>query len=439
MNIKELYDALGGTLPECFEKSMYVLNIPKDFGEMLKTVIVAYTNEEVEIDNTEDMSKQLSTGGIGKKQSKKTDKDKKWSFCSEIIQMTTNFIGLFKLDISKQLYVLIGIKQILQNMINDISNAINYNRLTNQVNAIMGLFSLKSEGQEAIILNTDTFNINTYLENQEVTFNEEAGINGNYISSIFINEVSSENYKKAIEEYIHRYIDDRYKTKVESLNSVKNYIKTIFNDMLLNSELGNYRITNINQLCINLGEYDICYSPSFIKCFEVGYNETFGDIPFEDRSFKPYADFIEKINNIIGKTNNKSKPINLKSISEKLLNVYKDVFTTVKESAISFLGNNVLNIYCTNSLFQQLIDVTIHEILMVGRCISNKLIASLYCGNSTRTQFVHILEGVLETAPKYEIFNKSQRMILYWVLMNEKPYLKTLNILTDATKASANE
>ena len=121
MNIRDFYTINDNTLPESFEESEFVKGVENYIGDVLKSCVIAFTSDETANDASE-TPLQLATGGIAKRKSKSaSEKEQKWSFCSEIQSMTSSLIGLLGFDMAKHLLVLIGIKRIIQNVIDNIS------------------------------------------------------------------------------------------------------------------------------------------------------------------------------------------------------------------------------------------------------------------------------------------------------------------------------
>ena len=423
MNIRDFYNVNDNKLPAAFEESEYTTNVEHYFGDVLKCCVMAFTFDESSNGDT-DSPLQLATGGVGKRKLKNNvDKDQKWSFCSEIQSMTTGLIGLLKFDMAKYLLNIVGIKKVLQSEINTVNLVQNWNELIISVNKIKNIFYL---GNDCLSL-TENFDIIKYLENPSKCCD-----NGEKICEYFLADHSSCAKKDVIFTYINAYIKNRNMSKTETFAQVKKYIEEIFNDMLLNSNLRTYEVHSVNDLCINLENRDLCYSPSFLKSFEVYYKEGFGD---GITNVKPYEDAINLIiNPIINDliTNNKQgfakqlKKIDTKKMQEKLVKYYKEVFFNIRRVSIESKDNHLLNVNCFEEFFTELSDITIFLIIQIARNISAQLITAKYFGESIRIQFTHFFSAILTCSPHCNLLNKYQRNALYWVLCPKKALEKTL-------------
>jgi hypothetical protein len=401
---------------------------------------MAFTYEESSNEGSE-IPLQLATGGVGKRKTKSTaEKEQKWSFCSELQSMTAGLIGMFKFDMAKHLFSLVGIKKILQNIINQISSINSWSELINEVSLIQNIFYLDND---AISLN-ETFDIAKYLEDPTRVCDD-----GSKICEYFLADHSSSSLKDVIFTYIQAYIKNRNTSKTENLNQVKKHIENIFNDMLLNTTLKQYEVSSINDLCLNLARLDVCYTPSFLKCFEVSFKESYGDCKdYLTADIKPYEDVVTNIINPIiveMAASNKHgfakqvKKIDVKKMSEKLIRYYKDVFFGVRHAAIENREKCLLNIVCNESFFVEMADITIFLIFQIARNIATQLISAKYFGESIRIQFTHFFNAVLACSPHANILNMYQRNALYWMLCPKKAIDKTLKTFASETAEISQE
>lgn len=427
MNISYFYSINDDTLPTSFEDSEFN-NMDKYIGEAIKSLVTGFTTDENENEIAE-IPKQLATGGIANKSSKSSNKEQKWSFCSEMNSMNTSLVALLGFDFAKYLFALVGIKKLLQNLVNSISKAKTWNDLIQNIKSIYNIYCLHDNNKDYTdcLLIDSTFDIHKYIDNPKKVRED-----GSLIMSYFLSSNDSAEVREVLFAYINEYIDDRYKTKTESLRAVVNYVSEIFNDLFLNTQLRSYTVNSVNELCLNLENFDICYSPSMLKTFETYYRESYGDIATEN----PHLDIIEHYLNpsILVNFNSTSvnktvKKIETKKLIDKLTAYYKGVFANVKTSAIETLQKNVLNVICTDECISELVNITIFLFVQIARNLANELITNKYCGESTRIQFEHFFKAVLACCPHLEIFNVYQRNALYWILCPKKALEKSLSLL----------
>lgn len=438
MNITDFYTINDESVPLPFDCSEFVPGFSDKgksiIGDVIKSLVIGYTLDENDPKIAE-MPKQLATGGISTGSSKATRKEPKWSFCKEVSTMNISLVGLLGFDFAKYLFALVGIKQILQNMINTLSEITNWSHIIQLVESIHNVYKLKDLGEddELDCLQIDpSFDLHKYLDNKEKLKDD-----GSAIISYYIVQNTSEETREIIFQYITTYIDDRYKSKSESIVRVRKYIKEIFDDLIINTKLGKYTIDGIDKLCINLGDYDVCYSPSFLKSFEVYYKESYGDV-YAD---KPHIDMIEKwlnpaiITAINASTANKTvKKVETKKVVNELTTYYKSVFIQVKANSIESLDTAVLNVICTDDLIEELVDITMFLFVQISRNLSSILISNKYSGTNTRIQFQDFYQAILQCAPHLELFNLSQRNILYWVICPSSSIAKSIAALQNKDK-----
>ena len=435
MNLREFYVLNDNNLLESFEDSEFTVGIDNYIGDVVKALIIAFTNDEN--DESSEVPKQLATGGIAKRTTKEkaNDKEQKWSFCSEIQTMSKSLIALIGFDIAKHLFILVGIKQIIQNMINDLLKVDRWAKFIPLVATIKNAFMLDDcdpDKENDCITVLETFDVQKYLDNPDKVCDD-----GTPICQYYLASKSSKAVKEVLFTYIDNYIADRSKNKSETFVQVRNYVGEIFNDLLLHTALNDYNIHSVNQLVVSLGDYDVCYSPSFIKCFEVNYKESFGDMPESMRAdYKVHHDIIEQfinptINDITSNATKSVKKIDLTKLGEKLLIYFHLIFNNVKTNSVEALHNNTLNVVCDERFFEEIVDVTEYTLVQIAKNISSQIITSKYFGESTRIQFIHFFNGVLSCSPHCELFNIFQRNALYWTLCPKKAIEKSLLALQE--------
>lgn len=410
---------MNNKLPPPLEDSEYSLN-NKDYGEFVKVIVLCLTSVDVKSSSTKGIN-QLQTGGIGTKDAQRKDVAKTWSFCTELNTMMSNIITLLGIDMSKNLFVLLGAKKILQNMVNDIMTITDYASLQEQVHSIINFFNIAP----GVITLISDFDFKQYVDDDRFTFAD-----GPYV--YMLGKDTNEDVKRVLFDYILYYIDDRYKTNAETLDNVKKYVSDIFNDALAHVQLNEYCITSIDMLCLNLSDYDVLYKPSLIKIFEVLYKETFGDIPEDARdNVKPYKMFIDNV--IMPRStliSGKVKTIKLSRLIDNLITYFRNVFSMTVSTTIESIDKaNILTVTISVDLFNQLADITMNLLVHIARNIANNLLVNLYTGCSTRTQFVHVLNALYNCAPKTEIFNLEQRSIFHYSLLCSKILQTSLDII----------
>jgi hypothetical protein len=96
-------------------------------------------------------------------------------------------------------------------------------------------------------------------------------------------------------------------------------------------------------------------------------------------------------------------------------------------------------VICTDELIEELVDITMFLFVQIARNLSNTLISNKYSGTNTRIQFQDFYQAILQCAPHLELFNLSQRNILYWVICPSSSISKSITALQNKAIAKDDE
>lgn len=391
-----------------FQKSQYI-EPSSDTVNLVKNIL----NKLIAVNDKQKIYNQLQSGGLASHTTQsKTEVSKKQSFCTEFNVMISNIIGLIGFEFSKYLFFLFGIKHFLTKLVEEINTATSYEAIEMSVLYMKNIMSLGFEKPNAPFpLKIDEgFNLEDYGYSQPDDDKP-------------IDYFGADSETSTAEILFNRLLKD-IKTHIKSENIVTfeedklNWYDMLC-EMLDHVELGNYVVDNVNDLIINLGKFDICYDKSFIKMFEILYNESFADIPYEFwKSYKPHVIYLEKELELETKTCKYTDNFN---------KYFHKIYDETLKSAVDALGSSVLKVEITPNMYELLSDITLNLFISISRKIANNQLIYAYFGKSTRIQFIQVFQAIMDCAPRLQIFSPSQRAMLHYILLGEK-------VLADAVK-----
>ncbi len=272
-------------IEEGFEKSSFVEQI-NDLTNFVKLLITAYTSDE-SID--EILHNQLQSGGVAGTKAIKPESSKKQSFCTEFNQMITNILGLLGFEFSKYLFVLIGVKRILMREILAISESNNYEDVLVHMLYIRNILSLgefddtPTDTPNELPFDIDEQFYNEFDTNEQIDSNEQTKT---------YDELELKTRKNNF--FDHLIEDIKFAIKKESIlpfeKDKQNWVYML-NRLIECLYLNTYTISTIDALIINLGSYNVAYDNSFIKMFDILYDES--AVQFNNFQIKPYVKIIK--------------------------------------------------------------------------------------------------------------------------------------------------
>lgn len=392
-----------------FQKSQYIES-SNDTVNLIKQIL----NKLIVINDKQKIYSQLQSGGLASHVTQsKSDANKKQSFCTEFNIMVANILGLIGFEFSKYLFFLFGVKHFLTKLVDEIDSASNYEEIDMLVKYIRNLMSLGYEkGDMPVPIKIDSgFSLDNYIEHLSV---EEQTID--YFSAT--NQTTA--------EILFNWLLKDIKLHIKSENIVtfeedKSKWHHMLSDMIDHLDLCTYVVENVNDLIINLGKFNICYDKSFIKMFEILYNESFADIPYEFwGSYKPHVTYIEKELKLDVKCNKYTDNFN---------KYFHKIYDDTLKSAMEVLGSDVLKVEVTNGMYELLSDITLNLFINISRKISNNQLVYAYFGKSTRIQFIQVFQAIMDCAPRLQLFSTSQRAMLHYILLGDKVLADSIKIV----------
>lgn len=388
-----------------FQKSQFVSNI-SEIPTLMKNIL----NKLLAESDRQKIYNQLQSGGLPTTLTaqSKTETYKKQSFCTEFNMMITNIIGLLGFELSKYLMLLFGVKHFVKLILDEISTCTSYEDVGTYINYIRNIFLLgaTNDSQSNPVSIDESFDFEKY----------SCMMNDNFMSRGTINYFNT-NFNTTREEQIFdwmlKYIESHIKNEnIISFTDDKRMFSDIISDMLDHLKLGTYEVSDITEIIINLGRFNVCYDKSFIKMIELLYQEGFADIPQELRkNYKPYVIYIE---------NDLKLDVKCEKYTMTLNKYFHDVYENTLKCVIDSIPNDYLNINIHESVYDTLADITLNLFVNMCRKIYNNQLIYGYFGKSTRIQFIQVFQAFMDSVPRYYTLTKHQRNVVHYILLSDK-------------------
>lgn len=370
---------------------------------------------------------QLQSGGIASTKSEKSETQKKQSFCTEFNQMILNILGLLGFDFSKYLFFLFGIRAILKREINYVRQSKTYEDILTHITYINNILSL---GETKNTINTDESPIDiddtfytTYFEEDEYNqlFNQQPNSNN---AELYI-DIEVKSKKSVLFEYLINEVNKLVKVEnVLSFEDDKKEWLELLDLMFEHLIIRSYSINTIDDLILNLGRYNVCYDKSFIKMFDVLYDESFVQIPPEYRSqIQPHILFIEKELGLDIKCSRY-----LSGFNKYYHKIYDE---TLKSCMEVMTPDEILKLELSDEFYDRLSNITLNLYVQICKKIANNQQVYTFVGRSTRIQFSQVLSAVMDCAPRNTVFTRTQFATIYFILLSRKVLHESVKIVCD--------
>ena len=373
---------------------------------------------------------QLQSGGVASTKTEKQEAQKKQSFCTEFNQMILNILGLLGFDFSKHLYYLFGMKKILEREVSFISESRSYEDILTHIIYIRNIFSL---GESSSTISTDESPFDISDEFYSTYYNEAEyktifGSQSNESLSDHQYATLEVNNRKTV--LFDNLIDTiRKLVKVENILSFEDDKREwleLLHSILSHLVIRTYNIGTIDDLILNLGRYNKGYDRSFIKMFDILYDESFVQIPPEFRStYSPHVLFIEKE---LGLDVKCSKYIS--GFNKYFHKIYDETLKSVMEV---MTPENVLKLNISEDFYDRLSNLTLNLYVQLCKKIANNQQVYTYVGRSTRIQFSQVLSAMMDCAPRNTLFTHSQFATIYYILLSRKVMHESVKIVCGLT------
>ena len=367
---------------------------------------------------------QLQSGGVASTKTEKPETQKKQSFCTEFNQMMLNILGLLGFDFSKYLYFLFGMKRILIREIDYIKQSKTYEEILTHMNYIRNIFSL---GETSSTLPTDETPIDiddefftTYYDESE--YNTIFG-RSNDSNSVDYNSLEVKSKKNILFDYLVKSIQRL--VKIENILSFEedkaewvDLLENIIQHLIIHS----YNIDTIDDLILNLGPYNVAYDKSFIKLYDILYDESFAQVPQEFRAtYLPHILFIERELGLDIKC--------MKYLTEFNKYFHKTFDETLKSVMEVCEVDDIMKINISDAFYERLSNIALNLYVQLCKKIANNQQVYTYVGRSTRIQFSQVLSAMMDCAPRNCLFTKTQFETIYFILLSRKVMIESVKIV----------
>jgi hypothetical protein len=317
--------------------------------------------------------------------------NKKQSFCTGFDQMMINFQGLFGFEFSKQLLIIFGLKKLVYNLIRKIESVNDYRELKNLISNIHDLLNVGN------VFEIDSLDINI-LENESVVINRFEQLHYSNSVEKFFNDLFS---------VINKYIERKTIVDLEiNKKRYSQYFMTLYSKILI---INDYEVSNIDQLCISLGIYDRTYGMSFLKMYDMIYEESLSDcIPYRRNSYKPYS-FIQKYN------------LKYDELLENFMLHYNKVFDDTYKIIINdFNQYDIVKIRFSDNFINHLAEIELNIFVNLAQFIADDQLNNIHNNKSSRIHFDEVFSKIIILRPRCTHFSNSQRTVIDYILKNTK-------------------
>lgn len=405
-------DGLLPLISQGFAKSEYVpndnllVNLVKD---ILSTMLQATENKKT--------INQLQSGGIAKVSSAtKQIVTKKQSYCTEFNQMINCILGLLGFEMSRNLFILYGMKHFIYAEIayiksNDIKS---YDDLLTSVKKIKSMLSLGNDKVFDIVdmssYTGDTVSLDSNISN--------FGILDKLIKTIEINKKSN---------------------NISNLPNTQDSVWETLNRMMEHLHNGIYYINNIDELCVCMGDSSLCYEGSFLKLYEMMYKECFTDVPYElwyqrtnhSESSLPFVRLIKDVIKVESFSYGKYAYELRKYFQTIAQNTYKSIMllTNDPKTKSNWRLSDILLVELTEDFYDNIVNITLNLFIMMSKNIAISQLNTSIFGKSTRIQMMQVFNGLVDCVPRGEVLTESQREILHFVMMTGKIWNESISIV----------
>jgi hypothetical protein len=168
-----------------------------------------------------------------------------------------------------------------------------------------------------------------------------------------------------------------------------------------------YHVENIDQLCISLDQYDLTYQESFLKMYDMIWQESLSDCPLKYReTFKPYAKICEELG--------------LKYVG--ILESFNDHFRTTYEETLRAVNidDSIGIVTVSDKFIEHLCDVELNLFVNVCEMVADHQMTRMIKGKSSRIHFNELFNAIITIRPRNGYFSNLQKYILEYVLKTSK-------------------
>lgn len=322
------------------------------------------------------------------------------SFSMEFNTICNNLLAICGYEISYNLSILLSLKHIVKQYIDELESAEDYEGILENVNVIRNIFK-----QEAFDVKTFTSAFITTMDDESAVFffdSEIKPIKDNFFSGI-INHISKNQERK----------------NLSGLTLNKRLYVNEIKLLLENTVITPIEPININELLCNIGN-KIAYKGWFIKAWSMIYDEILVDMLTSDVSIQvhPLDILFERLKITVHKN---------KYISQFLV-YFEQVIAETKTSINEILGTEAVNVELSKDLLKYMAEMMLSLYTQLAYALYNYLRYNML-NKSARVHYALMYYLILNCKPKLYEFDITQQSALRYLLLPKKSIDESLSLL----------
>lgn len=348
------------------------------------------------------IANQLQSGGIAKTVPKQ-QVSKKQSYCTEFTQMVNCVLGLLGFELSRNLFLLHGMKFIIRDTIEAIKTLDSYADILHAVVNISRMLQLGDGVFDLDVENTTS---------DAISYN------------------SSVNRFGIVDKCVKTIRDYLASNNISNLPAVRSSAYRTLRQMYEHLIVNEYVVNSIDQLVVNCGsQASLCYNGSFLKLFEMTYKETFTDEPYElwyrdvQRS-ETTLPFYKFILDVVG-LESFSYAKYFGNIRKYYSQIAERVHTSITELTVNpnysrWSSTDVLSVSLTEDFYENIVNVTLNLFVTFAKNLALSQQSVCLFGKNTRIQLMQVYAAIISCLPRGELLNDAQQEVLHFILLAEK-------------------
>lgn len=363
MDLAKVINSINSNILELisrgFANSQFVDREYTDLGIFVKDILAKLLYDE---GKKQKIYTQLQSGILANKR-KDEQQSKKQSFCTDFNSKMYCILGLIGFEMCKYITFISKTNDTLQELTNSLANITSYSDLNLTLLHIRNILEFVDEDT------TDIDNI--------------------------INDIKTKINTRNIHEF----------------ETNKTNINNMIIDIISLVNFTEYTIDSIYDLCIVLGNKNICYDNSFISVFYEMHKEAAVD---EENPFINY------ILNVL-------KMESAKTI-QKQLDYFKSYYRTQAKNILECIETPI-KINITDEFLDEMANITFGLFVYMTKKLSDNQLADASFGKSTRIQFIQIFKALMACAPRCYNFTDDQLSTLHFILMSQTDWNNSIKTL----------
>ena len=377
-----------------FENSQFSQDIP-DCGIMVKDILDKLnkaTSKRIEIPTV--------TGAISNNSLQSDPKKTTNSFSMEFNTICNNILAICGYELSYNLSILMSLKHIIQQYIDDIESAEDYESIILNLNIIRNIVSQPSFDVESF----DSAFINAQ-EDDSLVFRFDSELKP--VKDDFF------------ENIIKHATTNQERKNISGLDLNKKLYVLQLNALLENTNVKTIEPENINELLMNIGN-KIAYRGWFLKAWSMLYDEILVDMGSCDMTsnMHPLDVLFEKLK--IGVHKNK--------YISQLLVYFEQVINETKSGMTEALKTDAINVELSKELLKYIAETMLSLYTQLAYALYNHQRYNTF-NKSARVHYALMYYLILTCKPKLYEYDITQQSALRYLLLPKKAIDESLSLL----------